>query len=63
MEWAVFSGILLAVLSALTWGAYKYGRIKEKQTSDEIKASDMTKDAEIVGKPYVNNPLSKMRPK
>ena len=61
MEWLVFSGITLAVLSALTWGAYKYGRIKEKQKTDASKADDMAADAAIAAKPYVSDPVSDIR--
>uniref|UniRef100_A0A6M3JXY2 Uncharacterized protein n=1 Tax=viral metagenome TaxID=1070528 RepID=A0A6M3JXY2_9ZZZZ len=63
MEWLVFSGITLAVLSALTWGAYKYGRIKEKQKTDAGKADDMAADAAIAAKPGIDNPLAGMRPR
>ena len=60
MEWLVFSGITLAVLSALTWGAYKYGRIKEKQKSDASKANDMAADVAIAAKPYCDFPVDGM---
>ena len=63
MEWAVISGIIIAVLSALTWGAYKYGRIKERQKTDAGKADDMAADAAIAAKPGVDRPLGRMRPK
>jgi len=60
MEWLVFSGIIIAVLSALTWGAYKYGRIKEKQKTDAGKADDMAADAAIASKPYCDFPVDGM---
>jgi len=60
MEWAVISGIIIAVLSALTWGAYKYGRIKERQKSDAGKADDMAADAAIAAKPYCDFPVDGM---
>ena len=63
MEWLVFSGIIIAVLSALTWGAYKYGRIKERQKTDAGKADDMAADAAIAAKPGIDNPLAGMRPR
>jgi len=61
MEWAVFSGIILAVLSVLTWGAYKYGQLKERQKTDEGKADDMAEAAEAAAKPNVPNPVSDIR--
>ena len=63
MEWAVISGIIIAILSALTWGSYKYGQVKEREKSAEEKANDMAHDAEIATKPGVDRPLGRMRPK